>query len=226
MTQLTTVREEGYIPPPFTEQAIIDAFHRLYWSKKAWAIQWRGHNLLKWPADLFAYAGLIHKNRPDVLVETGTYMGGSAMFYADCMARAGKGCVISIDCNPGSKRPEHPRVIYLHGDSVELAVMVREEIARLEAEMGERLNVMVSLDSAHDKAHVAAELNAYKDIVTRGQYMVVEDTNLNGHPVHPEFGPGPWEAVQEFDDPRFRADEQIPKRHLFSMHTWLRKEAS
>ena len=84
---------------------------------------------------------------------------------------------------------------------------------------------MGSLDSDHSKDHVLAELHAYKDIITANQYLVVEDTNLNGHPVHPTYGPGPWEAVEEFDDPRFVADEGMAKRHFFSMHTWLRKES-
>lgn len=225
MTLATIERGELTLPPLEVQQAIIDAFHRLYWSKRAWAVQWRGHNLLKWPADLFTYAELIHKNRPDILIETGTYMGGSAMFFADCMDRTGNGCVISIDYNPGSKAPPHPRVTYMRGDSVELGSVVKEEIERLESETGTKLRVMVSLDSAHEKDHVVKELAIYKDIVTRGQYLVVEDTNLNGHPVHPEFGPGPWEAVQEFNDARFRVDEAIPRKHLFSMHTWLRKEA-
>lgn len=209
-------------PTKATEQDIVDAFHRLYWGKKTWGLQWMGHNIVKWPADLFTYADIIHKKRPDVLIETGTYYGGSAQFFADCMERIGKGFVISIDINPGSRRPKHSRVIYLEGDSVTLAPIVKEEIEKLET--GKELTVMASLDSNHHRDHVLAELNAYKDIVTLGQYMVVEDTNLNGHPVNPEFGPGPHEAVQEFDDPRFTADEALAKRHFFSMHTWLLKE--
>lgn len=220
--QLNSRRAEGEsLPPPEIEQMIIDAFHRLYWGKRTWSLQWMGHNMIKWPADLFTYADLLHRKRPDVLIETGTYYGGSAQFFADCMDRIGKGIVISIDLNPGSRRPPHERIIYLEGDSVALAPIVKEEIAAITKDAA----VMVSLDSDHRKAHVAAELQAYKDIVTPDQYMVVEDSNLNGHPVHPEHGPGPWEAVQEFDDRRFVIDEALAKRHLFSMHTWLRKEA-
>lgn len=207
-------------PPTVSEQDAVDAFHDLYYRKRAsWGLGWMGHNMLKWPADLFIYAELIHKNRPDVLIETGTYEGGSAQFYADCMERIGKGCVISID-NGSLKavRPPHPRVLYLDGDSVEMAGQLKEHI-----EPG--WEVMVSLDSGHKKDHVLREMNAYADLVTPGQYMVVEDTNINGHPVYPEYGPGPFEALEEFNDPRFTPDAMLAKRHLFSMHTWLRRDS-
>ena len=47
-------------------------------------------------------------------------------------------------------------------------------------------------------SHVLDELRAYAPIVTRGSYIVAEDSIVNGHPVLPGFGPGPMEAIHAF----------------------------
>jgi cephalosporin hydroxylase len=87
---------------------------------------------------------------------------------------------------------------------------------------------MVVLDSDHSQEHVLKELEKYAPMVTQGQYMVVEDSNVNGHPVHAGHGPGPWEAVRDWlpAHQSWREDRALPDRYLFSYHTWLRKVAN
>ena len=100
---------------------------------------------------------------------------------------------MSIDIVAYPNRPQNERITYLLGSSTSDAIFqkVKDSIRP-----GEK--VMVSLDSDHHKAHVLDELRLYSSLVTVGNYLVVEDTDINGHPVYPTFGPGPMEAVQEF----------------------------
>ena len=85
---------------------------------------------------------------------------------------------------------------------------------------------MVILDSDHSKQHVLDELNLYGQLVTPAQYLIVEDTNINGNPVYDDFGPGPFEAVKEFlqDNPSFVVDENR-ERFMLTMNPggYLRK---
>ena len=84
------------------------------------------------------------------------------------------------------------------------------------------------LDSDHSRDHVLDELRLYSRFVTPGGYLVVEDTNVNGHPVFPEHGPGPMEAVEEFlaESDEFEIDLAREKFFLtFNPRGFLRKSA-
>ena len=76
------------------------------------------------------------------------------------------------------------------------------------------------LDSAHSKAHVLAELRLLTPLLRPGDYVIVEDADINGHPVNPNYGPGPFEAVEEFlrEQPRaYRRDEARERKFGWSV---------
>ena len=174
----------------------IDAFHRLYYEAEddTWKKTfWLGRTVRKCPLDLWAYQEILAETKPDVIVETGTYMGGSALFLASVCDLLGHGKVVTVDISAPAGRPRHRRITYLVGSSVDPDVVGR---VRRRARRARR--VMVILDSDHSRDHVLRELELYSALVTPGCYLVVEDTNVNGHPVSPEFGPGPMEAVEAF----------------------------
>jgi cephalosporin hydroxylase len=208
------------------EQEIVDRFHRFYYDLQAfgktWAnTPWLGVQTSKLPFDLFIYQELIFQVRPDLIIECGTALGGSALFFASICDLVDHGQVVSIDIEHREGRPEHPRIKYLLGSTVS-----EDIVAKVKAMAHDKDQVLVSLDSDHSKGHVLKELEIYSQFVSLNSYMVVEDTNVNGHPVAPEFGPGPMEALQEFlkVNHDFIVDKTREKFYLtFNPQGYLRK---
>ena len=193
--------------------ATVSEFNRLYYDRRVWAggTLWLGVVTQKLPSDLWTMQEIIVETRPEILVEAGVSRGGSTLYYAGLFDLLGEGEIIGIDIDL-SHVPDwvaaHPRITLLEGSSTgdEVLAAVRERVA------GKR--VMVTLDSDHSAEHVAGELRAYSPLVSEGCYLVVEDTNLNGHPVRGDFGPGPMEALDEWlaEAPPFVRD---PTREKF-----------
>ena len=102
------------------------------------------------------------------------------------------GHIVTIDVET-QPRQDHKRISYIHGSSSEPEVIQKAVSFVPEAKI-----VIMILNSDHTKDHVLKELELLSPLVSPGSYLIVEDTNINGHPVHPNFGPGPYEAVQEF----------------------------
>lgn len=203
----------------------LDAFHRLSYHGYTWSMtMWMGVPLLKHPCDLFALQDIIAGLKPALIIETGTAFGGSALYLAHLCDLLEKGQVLSIDLEPAPNLPSHPRITYRVGSSLD------PEIVAYATGRAIRCGgpVLVVLDSDHHEAHVAEELAAYAPLVTKGSFCLVEDTNVNGHPVLPDFGPGPMEAVDGFlvAHPEFQRDV-LPERYLVTMHPggWLRRVA-
>lgn len=183
---------------PEESNGVVEDFHQLYYNigiakRGTWTdTYWFGVPAWKCPTDLWVYQEILFEARPDWVVETGTAHGGSALYLAHIMDALGEGNIVSVDIEEKPDRTEHPRVTYLTGSSTDTTIV--EEVRSM---VGGG-TALVVLDSDHSKDHVLGELAAYSGLVPPGGHLIVEDTNVNGHPVLPNFGPGPMEAVEEF----------------------------
>jgi cephalosporin hydroxylase len=135
------------------------------------------------------------------------------------------GKVITVDVDPHVKNAStfplwNQRVKVIVGSSVDPKVtdQIAQEVS------GKK--VLVTLDSLHTRDHVLREIEIYSKFVSPGSYLVVQDTNINGHPVNPGWGPGPLEAVEDFmkTNDNFVADRSREKFMLsFYPKGWLKR---
>lgn len=194
------------LPVPDISNQIVEQFHKLYYSNggRTWSGNtfWLGYQTLKCPLDMWIYQEIIYETKPDIIIETGTGDGGTTRFLATICDFINHGKVISIDLentNHISYLPKHKRIAYITGSSISQSTI--DQIKNFSISISNRsqnkeCKIMVILDSDHHKSHVLQELNIYQSFITKDNYIIVEDTNLN-HPNPTDFE-GPMEAVEEF----------------------------
>lgn len=175
------------------DRAAVVRAHDVLYRSDAWTqATWLGSQALKNPLDLWVYQEIMAETRPELVVETGTYRGGSASFLASICDLLGVGEVVSIDIEAvRDDYPTHPRITYLGGRSSTHPEVVSEVRSRAE---GRR--TLFVLDSDHSQAHVEAELAAYTPFVPVGCYVIVEDSNIGR--IRKDLLPGPLEAIETF----------------------------
>jgi len=179
----------------------INSYHIEYEEKRIWdKTSWMGVPCWKLPFDAFVIQELIVKSKPEVIIETGTGKGGSAMFYASICELMNKGKVLTVDIDDRVPMEEvqkyrwADRVMWLSGNSVSPLTL---EI--IKEQVGESKNNMVILDSWHTKLHVYQEMLLYSKFVPVGGYMIVEDSHANGNPVPWKWkDEGPMGAIKQF----------------------------
>jgi cephalosporin hydroxylase len=159
---------------------------------------WLGVPTLKSPSDMWNYQEILVSLKPSLIFEFGTCRGGSALFFASVMRQIGKSFkLISVDIDHSLVSP----LANIDSD-IELLTMSSTD-DRVKSRLLQIRNrypgtVFAILDSDHSKTHVLAEMMSLRDVLTTGDYLIVEDSNVNGHPVHPTHGPGPHEAMKEY----------------------------
>jgi cephalosporin hydroxylase len=197
-------------------QALAKLWSRSNWQQKlSYELTWLGIPIIQLPEDILMIQELIYKVRPDVIVETGTAHGGTAVFYASMCELLGKGHVISVDVEI---RKYNRLAIQAHPMSHRITLIEGNAIAeRVVAQVRQRIQpsdqVMVMLDSNHTYVHVREELRRYGPLVTPGSYLVVFDGVMEILTDAPSGSPtwardNPSMAVREFlaEDRTFEVD--------------------
>jgi cephalosporin hydroxylase len=202
-----------------TDEETVARFTQLYGTTKTalWPNRWLGVPTLQNPMDVWVTQEIITEVKPDFVIESGTYKGGSAAIWAMLLEQVNPaGRVITIDIEDqvvaAAKRLPivQRRVDFLIGSSTDPEIV---------AEVWKRTSgkrVLVLLDSAHTKEHVLAELEAYSPMVPIGSYLIVQDT---GGVLIQDPNPGPAQALEEFlaKDDHFEPDRKR-ERMLLTMH--------
>ncbi|SDT93779.1 Cephalosporin hydroxylase [Pseudomonas pohangensis] len=148
------------------------------WNQLHWqSFSWLGFQIWQLPEDILRLQEVLARLKPDVIIETGTNSGGSAIFFASMCRLLGNGRVISIDIHlPEEVRQAIERspfadlITLIEGDSAAAAVAMQ---VKTQIRSGE--SVFVFLDSDHHKSHVLHELEIYAPLVTIGSYIVAAD---------------------------------------------------
>ncbi len=206
----------------YVNRDLVASFHKLsYYDNQTWSKnRWWNIPTQQNPNDIWIIQEIISETKPDVIVETGTFFGGGSLLWAAVLGQIkpdGKVITIDIEDHTAQARtlPAAGQITFLLGSSTapNIVDQVKNSLA------GKR--AMVILDSDHSRNHVLQELRLYSDFVQPGDYLIVQDTNINGHPVfvNDTSGPGPMEAVEQFlsEDDRFVQDRER-ERLLFTMH--------
>lgn len=198
--------------------------HLIDKSRNFYDVRWRGHRVWQNPLDLWTIQETIWDVKPELLIECGSFQGGSALYYADVMDLLDRGRVISIDIERLHDL-EHPRVDFWIGSSISPEVSERAAAAAGESSGP----VMVILDSDHSRDQVLREMQLYGPLVTPGSYMMVQDGIIDTLPTMRPGRPGPLAAITEFlpQHPEFEVDQSRSERFLIthSPMGWLRRRA-
>lgn len=177
-----------------------DEYHKWFSNTGVWnRTTWMGIACWKSPSDMWNYLQILVELKPSLVIEFGSYRGASAMFYANVMRQIGKPFkVLSVDIRQaaveGPARAD-PDILFIESSSP--APAVAEKIRELMSEFpGPTFAI---LDSDHSMKHVLTEMKLLRPLLRTGDYLVVGDSNINGHPVLPGFGPGPYEAIEAYE---------------------------
>jgi cephalosporin hydroxylase len=212
--------------PPDQLREMTGLFYRVPVYMNTW---YQGIPIAKVPLDLWIMQQIIYETKPDFIIETGTWQGGSALYFASVLhnlARGGR--VLSVDIED-MHRPAETHSLWKQYVDFFLGSSTDQEIVKTIRERVKNRRVLVTLDSDHSLLHVLRELKLYGPLVSKGSYLIVEDTHMDGVPTLADYTTGPLAAVERFLETGGNKDFDVDySREMFMVSFnpggWLRRK--
>lgn len=156
--------------------------------------RYRGLNMIKNPFDLIIYEELFWELKPTVVIEIGNRYGGFSLWLMDRMKLVGiDGKIITIDIEPladgNFSGYKSDKFISIIGDC-----NASDTIDKVKKYIKKNDIVLIIEDSAHTFDNTLKALENYKNIVTIGSYLIIEDGICDV--IDLGVNPGPMKAVE------------------------------
>lgn len=172
---------------------------------------YHGVRTMRSPMDSWVYQQIVWETRPDVFIEIGNKWGGSVLMFSHIFKNIGLDTrIIGIDTRHkilNERARAIPNSVFIEGDAVSVFEEVRKHI-----KVGEK--VMIMDDSTHTYNETLAILKKYHELVTPGQYFIVEDGIMNHGLKKTDPAFNAYKACEDFveEHPEFVIDRE---RELF-----------
>lgn len=175
--------------------------------------------------DLKRHEWVIRETVPDLVIQTGTAVGGSAMWLAHNWFFYDGPDVITIDVDADlvdERLHASDKITVLNGSSTD-----EEIVSTVKNIAWDYDRVQVILDSDHSSKHVSREIELYAPLVSSGCYLVIEDGIYDFAGEGP-FNPGPLTAIVDHmpGNPLWTRDLDLERLFPVSMYPagwWKRK---
>ncbi len=154
-------------------------------------VTYKGIPAVKCPFDYVLYQMLLWEVKPDLVIEIGTYQGGSTLYLADLLEANGNGIIHTIDLTGNAEDASlhiHPRIKVFKGgfssyDTSSLALYK---------------NIMIIEDGSHTYEDSFNAIQKFAPFVTKNSYYIAEDGIVTELGIEKDFHGGPQRAVTEF----------------------------
>ena len=145
---------------------------------------WKGISVIKPPHDLWVYQELIFDLKPEVVVEIGSYYGGTTQFLADIFPDI---TVVSVDIDRKCYMAKAPNIIDITGDCHHPETVDKVRV------LCEGKKTLIIHDADHRKEAVLKDFELYSPMVSVDSYFIIEDAITDLFTEEEKIGT-PWDG--------------------------------